>query len=71
MGNKEKEEQCLNWAIEAAKNQTGRSRAILSYLSQDEFPRDEAERPDFVKLIPPRGKDKKGILLGIEHFRVK
>lgn len=70
MGNKEKEEQCLNWAIEAAKNQTGRSRAILSYLSQDEFPRDEAERPDFVKLIPPRGKDKKGILLGIEHFRV-
>ena len=70
MNKKEREELCLGWAVEASKQQTGRSKKILKYLACEEYPRDESERPDFVKLIQSGGKDNKGFMLGIEHFRV-
>ena len=55
--------------MEASKQQTGRSKKILKYLACEEYPRDESERPDFVKLIQSGGKDNKGFMLGIEHFK--
>ena len=69
MNKKEREELCLGWAVEASKQQTGRSKKILKYLACEEYPRDESERPDFVKLIQSGGKDNKGFMLGIEHFK--
>lgn len=66
---KDAEKSCLDFAAKAAKTQTGESRRILEMLNGEDYPRDDEERPDFVKLYYPKDKSKKPIMVGIEHFR--
>ncbi|WP_143424740.1 hypothetical protein [Gemmiger sp. An194] len=61
---------CLQIAVEAKKQQKGESRKILELLDGENVYRAHEERPDFVRRISPQKEGEKGILLGIEHFRV-
>lgn len=67
---KSQELRCLQIAIEARKQQKGESRKILELLAGEDVYRAHKERPDFVRRISPQKEGAKGILLGIEHFRV-
>ena len=70
MGDRKQELQCLEWAVTAINKQKGSSRRILKYFSAPEFPNHGQVRPDFIKRVMTEGKNKKDILLGIEHFSV-
>lgn len=67
---KSQELHCLQIAIEAKKQQKGESRKILEFLAGEDVYRAHEERPDFVRRISPQKEGTKGVLLGIEHFRV-
>ena len=67
---KAQELRCLQIAIEARKQQKGESRKILALLDGEDVYRAHEERPDFVRRISPQKEGAKGVLLGIEHFRV-
>ena len=67
---KAQELRCLQIAIEARKQQKGESRKILALLDGEDVYRTHEERPDFVRRISPQKEGAKGVLLGIEHFRV-
>lgn len=70
MGSKTVEHQCLNRVISEIKFQHGRSKTILDMFTNDEVSRPIDECPDFVKYCPPKSKNDKAVLLGIEHFQV-
>lgn len=70
MGNKADELRCLNIAIEKCLKQHGDSKKIAKLLSGNDVDRTIDERPDFLRYFPPRNKKEKGVLIGIEHFRV-
>ena len=67
MGSKKTEERCLSWVLKYANRSNGKVRSIISLLEGDDVPRQEKERPDFVKKTVENGHTS---LLGIEHFRV-
>lgn len=70
MGNKSEELRCLNIAIEKCLKQHGDSKQIAKLLSGEDVTRTIDERPDFVRYCPPQNKKEKGVVIGIEHFRV-
>ena len=70
MGSKDAEHQCLNRVINEIKFQHGRSKTILDMFTNTEVSRTIDECPDFIKYCPPKSKNSKPILLGIEHFQV-
>ena len=70
MGNKADELRCLNIAIEKCLKQHGDSKQIAKLLSGEDVTRTIDERPDFVRYYPPQNKKEKGVVIGIEHFRV-
>ncbi len=70
MGNKTDELHCLNIAIEKCLKQHGDSKQIAKLLSSEDVTRTIDERPDFVRYCPPQNKNDKGVVVGIEHFRV-
>lgn len=67
---KQQELACMKIALDARKSQKGESKRILDLLDGEEVPRESDERPDFVRRTLPKSKRDKGVLLGIEHFRV-
>lgn len=67
---KEIEQNCLNIAIEQCLAQKGESKKIGILLSGSDVPRETKERPDFVRLHESHKKEKRGTVIGIEHFRV-
>lgn len=67
---KDVEIQCLQRVLDSRKEQRGDSKIILNLLEGQDVERPNNERPDIVKRVPPVKKGTKGILLGIEHFRV-
>lgn len=70
MGNKADELKCLDIAIGKCLKQRGDSKQIAKLLSGNDVKRNTDESPDFVRYCPPRNKNEKGIVIGIEHFRV-
>lgn len=67
---KDKEQQCLDNVLHMIKMLRGDSKRIIKKISGVEYPREDKERPDFVKYCPPVNKHEKETLIGIEHFRV-
>lgn len=70
MGSKTVEYQCLTRVINEIRFQHGRSKAVLNMFTNAEVFRTIDECPDFIKFCPPKSKNDKAILLGIEHFQV-
>ena len=67
---KENEIRCFSKAIESGCRRGGETKRIMKYLDGPELERNDPERPDFIKVCPPRFKSDKGTLIGIEHFSV-
>ncbi len=67
---KSNEQLCLDKVIRSKKLLHGESKKIITKISGSEFERKDMERPDFVRYLPPASKHERGILIGIEHFRV-
>lgn len=61
---------CLDRVIKEKESLHVESQQIINKISGKEFDRKNAERPDFVRYCSPTSKREKGILIGIEHFRV-
>lgn len=70
MGKKEGEQTCLALAMKLGLQRKGETRRIVKRLIGEEFAREKAESPDFVKAVGPTRKGDKGALVGIEHFCV-
>jgi len=61
---------CLNRVIKEKNSLHEESKQIINKICGKEFDRMDKERPDFVRYCPPASEHEKGILIGIEHFRV-
>ncbi len=61
---------CLDRVIKEKHSLHEESKQIINRICGKEYDRMDAERPDFVRYCPPVSEHEKGILIGIEHFRV-
>ncbi|WP_028515144.1 hypothetical protein [Ruminococcus flavefaciens] len=67
---KERESKCLNTAINNLLSQKGDSKRIGKLMSGIDVERDSGERPDFIRYLVPKSPNERGIVVGIEQFRV-
>lgn len=67
---KERELKCLNTAINNLLSQKGDSKRIGKLMSGIDVERDSGESPDFIRYLVPKSQNERGIVVGIELFRV-
>ena len=70
MGDKSKEIECLNIAKSYCKKYLKTLKSAYMLLSGEDIERESNERPDFLKYYKKNSLSQKGIVVGIEHFRV-
>ncbi len=69
--NKEqREEACLDAAIQCAKFKRAKTRNIMEMLSGSTFRRKKNDRPDIIRIWHPQSRNGQDTYIGIEHFLV-
>lgn len=67
---KKAERSCLNTAIQNLLSQRGDSKRIGKLMTGCDIERQFEERPDFIRYFSPTNDNRRGTVVGIEHFRV-
>lgn len=67
---KKAERSCLNTAIHNLLSQRGDSKRIGKLMTGCDIERQFEERPDFIRYFSPTNDNRRGTVVGIEHFRV-